>query len=338
MKDTTILIIIILCLLVISILSIQFYCYLNKKTFNEITNSRLYNKIELNDPSIEPKKTRKYMESLKQGYEIMRNSRIVIGGLFKDSASKFQLFKKRINNLARYFKDLQVVIFENDSSDNSRILLLDWEKNQSNIHIIKLDDNEFCLLKQKSAVSHGSLSDKRMKIMAQYRNYIKQYVDLYYSDYDYFGVIDTDTTGPMSIAGLAHSFSTQPTLNWDMIASNGRIGLLASLGSYKYYDLLALYNYDKPVEYNTINISNIIFKLDNVNNDPIKVDYAFGGFAIYKMSSIKNVNYIPKDGKYICEHNIFTNNMKINGYSNFYIDPKLIFLVGKQGPDIIGSF
>jgi hypothetical protein len=239
MKDTTILIIIILCLLVIGILSIEYYCYLNRKTFNEITNSKLYNKIELNEPSMEPKKSKKYMESLKQGYEIMRNSKIVIGGLFKDSASKFPLFKKRINNLSRYFKDLQVVIFENDSSDNSRILLLDWEKKQSNIHIIKLEDNEFCLLKKNPAVSYGSFSDKRMILMSQYRNYVKQYVDSYYSDYDYFAVIDTDTTGPMSINGLAHSFSIQPTLIWDMIASNGRIGVCASFGSHKYYDLLA---------------------------------------------------------------------------------------------------
>ena len=79
-----------------------------------------------------------------------------------------------------------------------------------------------------------------MRLMSQYRNYIKEYVDSYYSDYDYFGVIDTDTTGPMSIKGLAHSFSTQPILNWDMIAANGKIGLFASLGSYKYYDLISL--------------------------------------------------------------------------------------------------
>jgi hypothetical protein len=338
MKDTTILIIIILCLLITSILIIEFYCFLNKKTFNEITNPGLYNRIELKQVEFEPKKTKKYLKSLNQGYYVMKNTRIVIGGLFKDSADKFILFKKRINNLSRYFKDLQVVIFENDSSDNSRILLLNWEKNQSNIHIIKLPDNEFCLLKKRSAVKYGQFSDKRMRLMSEYRNYIKNYVDMYYSDFDYFAMIDTDTVGPLSINGLAHSFSTQEQLNWDMIASNGRIGLFGTLGSYKYYDALALYNYDKNFQDNSIIISKIILKLDSVNNNPIKVDYAFGGLAIYKMSSIKNVNYTPADGKYICEHSIFLNNMKLNGYSNFYIDPKLIFLVGKQGPDIFGTF
>jgi hypothetical protein len=142
----------------------------------------------------------------------------------------------------------------------------------------------------------------------------------------------------MSINGLAHSFSMQQTLNWDMISSNGRIGIIASLGSYKYYDFLSIYNYDKSFYHNMINLANISLKLDNINNNPIKVSNAFGGFAIYKMSSIKNVSYIPTDGKYICEHTMFTNNMKLNGHSNFYIDPKLIFLVGKQGPDDFGSY
>jgi len=338
MKDTTILIIIILSLLIFVILSVEFYCYLNKKSFNEIMYPELYNKIILNNKKFEPKKTKEYLMKINNGFEIMSNTRIVIGGLFKDSAGKFNLFKKRINYLSKYFKDLQVVIFENDSSDNSRILLLDWEKSQSNVHIIKLVDNEFCLLKRKSAVSHGTFSNTRMSMMAQYRNYIKEYVDINFSDYDYFAVIDTDTTGPISINGLAHSFSTQPTLNWDMIASNGRTGLFATFGTFKYYDPISIYNYNKSIDYNTIYISKITFKLDSLNNEPIKVDCAFGGFAIYKMSSIKNVTYFPHDGKYICEHTIFTNNMKLNGFSKFYIDPKLIFLVGKQGPHYFGSY
>ena len=67
----------------------------------------------------------------------------------------------------------------------------------------------------------------------------------------------------------------------------------------------------------------------------IPVDNAFGGLTIYKMSSIKDVDYTPKDGKYICEHTIFTNNMKAKGFNKFYINPKLIFLMGKQGADIL---
>ena len=118
MKDTTILIIIILFLMILTILIIEYYCYLNKKTFHEIVNPSLYNKISIDEKKLKPKKTEKYLNDISEGYKIMKDTRIIIGGLFKDSAKKFPLFKKRINNLSKYFKDLQVVIFENDSSDN----------------------------------------------------------------------------------------------------------------------------------------------------------------------------------------------------------------------------
>jgi len=326
---------IIIIIIIIIVLNIELYCFLNKKSFHEVIDSKVYNKLELleieNNNSVN-------LKDYEKGYQIMKKSKIVIGGLFKDSSKKFDLFKKRMNNLSKYFKDLQIVIFENDSSDNSRILLLDWEKKQSNVHIIKLVDNEFCLLKNNSAVSYGALSNKRMMLMAQYRNYVKEYTDLYFNDYDYFSIIDTDAAGPININGLAHSFSVQSTLNWDMISANGRTGLLFTSGELKYYDLLALYNYDKSKEENSLNISKLVLYLDSIGNDPIKVDNAFGGFAIYKMSSIKNINYTPHDGKYICEHTIFTNNMKLNGHPNFYINPKLTFLVGKQGPDKFGGY
>jgi len=358
-NSNIILIITIIIIIICCILIIEFYCYLNRISFHELLNPKLYNQLELYDINnkednvlfnlynqlenyINNKEyninNKEYLEKIKEGYIIMKNTKIVIGGLFKDSANKFELFKKRINNLSKYFKNLQVVIFENDSSDNSRILLLDWEKNQSNIHIIKLLDNEYCLLKKKSPVSYGMYSNKRMILMAKYRNYIKEYVDINYNDYDYYTMIDTDTTGPLNINGLAHAFSTQSTLNWDMIAANGKTGYLSTTGKLMYYDTLAIYNYNKSKEYNIKNLSYITLYLNFINNKPLKVDCAFGGFAIYKMSSVKNVNYTPADGKYICEHTIFTNNMKLNGHSNFYIEPKLIFLVGKQGPHIFGSY
>ena len=177
-----------------------------------------------------------------------------------------------------------------------------------------------------------------MRLMSEYRNHVKNYVDMYYSDFDYFGMIDTDTHGPFSINGLAHSFSTQPLLNWDMISSNGKTGPLFTLGILYYYDHMSIYHYDKDLYNNILMRNDLMLKLSSVENDPIKVESAFGGFAIYKMSSIKNVNYTPVDGKYILEHTIFTNNMKLNGFSNFYIDPKFVFLVGTQGPDTFWSY
>ena len=56
------------------------------------------------------------------------------------------------------------------------------------------------------------------------------------------------------------------------------------------------------------------------------------------MASIKNVDYIPHDNNYICEHIIFNNNMRIKGFSKFYVNPKLVFLVGKQGANYLRNY
>jgi hypothetical protein len=164
-----------------------------------------------------------------------------------------------------------------------------------------------------------------MKKMSTYRNVIKKYVDVNFSDYDYFMVIDTDASGGFSLNGLAYSFGINN--NWDMMSAYGLTGLVLTLGKLVYHDYIALCN---DISYNSIKDS-IKINLINKNDGLIPVDNAFGGLTIYKMSSIKNVDYTPHDDKYICEHTIFSNNMKMNGYNKFYINPKLVFLVGKQG-------
>ena len=141
-------------------------------------------------------------------------------------------------------------------------------------------------------------------------------------------IIDSDTRGPFSIEGLAYSFGKN--LDWDMMSAYGLNGIVLTAGQLIYYDYLAYLN-----NFNTLSeLKNAIY-INNLNNydDFIPINNAFGGLSIYKMSSIKNVDYTPKDGNYICEHTIFTNNMKDKGFNKFFINPKLIFLVGKQGSD-----
>jgi len=313
---------------IVIILLIQIYCFYNNKSIHEILYSNDYD-IYFNEYKYKPKKNLEdYNINVINGYKIMKDKTLVIGGLFKDSSHVFEKFKKRMNYLSKYFKDIQIVIFENDSSDNSRILLLNWEYQQKNVHIIKCEENNYCLLKHISAIKYGHSTKERMKKMSQYRNIVKKYIDKYFFHYDYFMNIDTDASGFFSINGLAYSFGCQNKLNWDMISAYGVAGAVLTGSRLIYYDYLAyltnMISYDSICKF--IKINNL-----SVDDNHLKVDHAFGGLSIYKMSSIKNSDYTPVDGNYICEHTIFTNNMKRNGYGNFYINPKLLFLVGKQG-------
>jgi hypothetical protein len=305
-------------------------CKTEKKTFHELLYPDDYD-ILFNEPKYRKyNKKENYEKIVLNGFNVMKTKKLVVGALFKDSAHVFSKFRKRMENLKNYFNDVQFVIFENDSKDNSRILLLNWELEDKNFHMIKCKENNFCLLNQVNPISHGIVSVNRMKKMSAYRNYIKKYVDEHFIHYDYFMMIDSDTTGGFSIEGLAYSFGTN--LNWDMMSAFGLTGIVLTGGQLIYYDFIAYLN--------NLNTFSELKKIIDINfikyyHDFIPVDHAFGGLTIYKMSSIKNVDYTSKDGKYICEHTIFTNNMKDKGFTKFYINPKLIFLVGKQGKDIL---
>jgi len=315
--------------IVLIIIILQLKCKKENKCFHELLYPDDYN-VEFNEKKYRKyDKKENYKKILLDGFKIMKTKKIVVGALFKDSAYVFSKFRKRMENLKKYFNDVKIVIFENDSKDNSRVLLLNWEIEDKDFHMIKCKENDFCLLKNVSAISHGTFSANRMKKMSEYRNYLKKYVDENFSNYDYFMMIDSDAHGPFSIEGLAYSFGKN--LDWDMMSAYGSTGLVLTAGQLIYHDYIAyLKNYNTLTEFK---------KAININfknyNDFILVDNAFGGLTIYKMSSIKDVDYTPKNGKYICEHTIFTNNMKAKGFNKFYINPKLIFLMGKQGADIL---
>lgn len=341
--STMIIIIMIMIMITITILLLQLFCFFNNKCFHEILNPNDYNAIFNEEKYMPTQNIEQYNKVVDNGYKIMKTKKIVIGGLYQNSSNVFDKFKERMNSLKNLFEDVQIVIFENDSTDNSRLLLLNWEKEQNNVHIIKCEENNFCLLKQSSAIEHGSFSENRMKKMSRYRNIVKKYVDNNFNDYDYFMVIDTDARGGFSLNGLAYSFGINN--NWDMISAYGSTGIVLTLGNLLYYDYIALINNisfdsnDYIVLINNLSFDIIeeMIKINSIthNDDLIPVNNAFGGLTIYKMSSIQNVDYTPHDNNYICEHTVFTNNMKMNGYNKFYINPKLIFLVGKQGPNYL---
>ena len=314
--------------IILIIIILQLKCKKEKKSFHELLYPKDY-EINFNENKYRKNINKNYKKIIKDGLKIMKTKKLVVGALFKDSSEVFEKFRKRMDNLKKYFKDVQIVIFENDSKDNSRILLLNWEIEDDKFHTIKCKENNFCLLKKSAAISHGTFSTNRMKKMCEYRNYIKKYIDQFYSDFDYFMMIDSDAKGGFSIEGLAYSFGK--TLDWDMISAYGSTGVVLTAGQLIYHDYIAYldnFNTFKELK-DAININ-----LTDTT-DLIPVDHAFGGLSIYKMSSIKDVDYTPKDGKYICEHTIFTNNMKLKGFNKFFINPNLIFLMGKQGADIL---
>lgn len=279
-----------------------------------------------------------YYNTIYTGIERMKNYRVVFCGLCHNIEKKIPDLIKRVERTGSMFKDYSMVIFENDSTDNTRNLLNKWCINNNKVKLVPCDTDINCKLKRARAINKGVISENRMKYMSEYRDNLFNYVRAYYHDYDYIISFDLDIKGPWMNEGFAHTFGINT--EWDGIFAYGLTSTFLTLNKPIYYDLLAYADdniktfHDKNIKDVIINPLKIAYKLSNLKNkNLIPVKSAFAGVGIYKMKILKNsnINYIPKDGKYICEHVIFHNNMRDNGYDKLYINPYLVILVGGQG-------
>jgi len=276
-----------------------------------------------------------YNQIIDRGYKKMSESRVVFCGLCYNISSKVDNLIKRVEYTGSKFKDYSMVIFENDSTDNTRFLLKEWSKMNSKVYLVPCDEDIDCKLKRKRAIYNGPLSKNRMKTMSEYRNRLLNYILAYYHDYDYIIMFDLDIKGPWMIDGFAHSFGINK--DWDGLFAYGLTSTLLTVSKPIYYDSLAYVDYNTDY-YNgkMTDAFKVAYKLSNLKDkDLIPVNSAFAGIGIYRMSIFtkdKEIRYTPLDNNYICEHVILHNNMRIKGYNKLYINPYLVVLVGAQGP------
>jgi len=251
----------------------------------------------------------------KEGMKNISDYNVVFAGTCKNIESYVKKSFENIEECGKIFKSHIVIIYENDSIDNTRSLLNEIKKD--NYHYI-FEDN-IKEPRRTMRIAHG-----RNKILNKMNELGK---------FDYLIMLDLDdvTNSGTFIQSIKTCFKHN---DWDVLTANQKN---------KYYDLWALrkpgyldydiwgeIEKDNPVEnkeiiYNKINNSKF-------ENGLIEVDSAFGGIAIYKISSIKNCKYIGeyKSDKYPdnseqCEHVQFNKCIKNNGgkiYINteFYTD------------------
>ena len=242
-------------------------------------------------------------------------SSIIVCGCTKNSASYIQKHLQLLYDMAPLFTKFKMLIYENNSTDNTVEILEKFKKTHHNFDYIS-----------------ENLSIKmRTEILAHGRNTLLRHIH----GYEYMIMTDLDdviaTFKPSQIKYLF-----EPSYgDWD--------GLLANcLG--KYYDIWALrierdkwtplcpfqvIDYDcweKAQEYRSrVVVSQHQISIP-VSTPLIPVNSAFGGFGIYKVDRI-NGRYKGFDGKIRCEHVEFHKGMK-----RLFICPK--FLVNKQSEHI----
>ncbi len=281
-----------------------------------------------------------YQQLVARGYQSMKQKRLVICGLARDCEHSLLLMMNRIEETGALFKDYRVLIFENDSKDETRNLLKQWEEKNKKVSLLTCEVPD-CKFKERPLYEWGACHRTRMEKMAYFRNKYLSVVYEQLSDFDYMMVVDMDIKGPWNLDGMASSFGYN---NWDAIFANGlhTIPYLAGL-RYGMYDAAAYVKYGG--DYTVFNsygsaVKNY-FRLNFIEcsslcvGDPlIRVSSAFGGLGLYSIKSLSGCFYSGE----LCEHAALHKKMAEKGHDLLYINPSLIILSGHQGPPNLFDF
>jgi len=255
------------------------------------------------------------------------NSSIVICGLARNCAHK--LFKniKFIEELRAYFKFLQVVVVENDSHDNTRVILDNWSVSSSNVTILDgTARSTISISDQPNSNVNPYYSHKRISYLATLRNQYLNYIKADGRAYDYILVLDFDVD-KISLSGVLNSFEQRD--NWDVASAYGySISHRLQERIHDTYAMVLLGDENKPQQERPIKQLQRDVRLNKINGSLLPVYSAFGGLSIYKAGLLGGINYqVLKNGdlrvKVRCEHFSICHQLHQKQATRIVINPRM---------------
>ncbi len=255
-----------------------------------------------------------YFAACRRGYGEMAQTRVVITGLARNVGAILPLTIRRIENLARCFADFRVIVYENDSTDDTRLVLARWARGNRRVDAISevLDD----------PVNPTTRCLDRAGRMALYRRRCQERILDRYDRFDAVIIIDFDVQGGFSIDGIASSFGSP---GWDFVGSNGLIcrrhGL--SLNALRQYDTWALRFDEALTPLSTAAAGGIVYER---GMPLVPVTSCFGGLGIYAMEAYRAGTYGGDD----LEHATFHRSLIARGQGRLYLNPSQLVIYGRR--------
>lgn len=203
---------------------------------------------------------------------------MLICGVCKDIEPAVPNTIQSIQELGKQFQDYRVLIYENNSKDQTKNLMQKWaEKNDRVIFISET-------LSEKELISPiHKRKMRRTEAIARARNQVMDHVrSSCYDDYKYVIWADLDFLDPWDVENIVDSILNSQQ-EWDAIFANGM------------YDLFAYRDEEFPIGAELMGEEywSAIDRI-SVHLDPSswkKVYSAFGGLGIYKRDAIKDFRY-----------------------------------------------
>jgi len=277
-----------------------------------------------------------------EGLKKLSKSTLIICGIVRNCGRNLKKNIQTINQLCDLAKDYHVVMFENDSTDNTKQILTDWAEERKKVHV-SLNDFNTVTIPEKHSVVNPIFSIHRIEKMAKYRNYYLDYIDKEKLSGDYVIIVDLDVH-KIYIKGIINSFALE--YEWDALAANGISRAPSSFFRKRYYDAYALIECgqeNSPQTEYSIKATQYKWAFLKPGMPLIRVASAFGGLAIYKREAIANCRYgiLPNEDKTVeckTEHFFFYQQMKAREFDKIYINPAMCVIYQTQVINTIRRF
>lgn len=256
-----------------------------------------------------PQRAVNYYKIVERGKVEMRRQNVVIAGLARNIAAVVGKTMARIERLGQMFNSYSVVIFENDSRDNTLEQLQGWARSNANVTIMAE--------MRQDPINPGIRCLNRAARMAFYRNKYREYIHERLATRDAVIVLDTDLCNGWSYDGIANTFGQ--AVDWHFVGSNGIIfkDYEGTLSRSLFYDVWAFRwrNNWTPIPPGHLNP-----RFWPRGEPMLRVNSCFGGLGVYRMPAFLAGKYDGSD----CEHVPFHRQLIEAGYTELYMNPSQI--------------
>lgn len=244
-----------------------------------------------------------YNKYINRGKQYLLSKKIAFLGLARNVEKTLPEAVQKLTKLGQTAKAYKIIIFENDSTDETKKLITSLSRTNNNI---------IGLLSDLNRPQFGPVQDiDRTTALAEYRNHLKDYVKNHLLDYDFIIVTDLDFVD-FSVDGCYNSFGWMSS-RYDVIDA-----IAGNSYEYKHCvssDYKSLWNYDSwafrytwwnqlPMLDSTKYSSMLWFGffIMPIGSPIIPVNSAFGGMTIYKTEQFVQGLYEGYDCEHVCFH------------------------------------
>ena len=270
-----------------------------------------------------PHDPEQYYSRIVKGLEVARNSSVMITGICRNIEPIIHHSIARLEHTASLFKNCDVLLLENDSTDKTSELIKKYSNEKEWLELIQFEDGQEAFERTREVA--------RAEYLGSLRNQCLDHIDT--QKYDYIICIDIDLDGGWSYDGILHSLSYQD-IEWSAMTGNGIIyrhvevdkGQDKIYGAYQrlFFDTWAYRDYgnENPVFSEVVNM----YEFDR-GEEPVEVFSNFSGIGIYK-PQLLNYRYGAsenEDGTVNNEHSFIHKLMRDDGHK-IYLNPSMIAL------------